>query len=56
MLKCPHCKKDIPDSLVTKHFASIGGKKYSQSLTKEQRVERARKAGQGNRKQVLDKD
>lgn len=44
-MKCPNCKKEIDNKEIARHFASIGGKKYSQSLTKEQRIERARKAG-----------
>ena len=30
---CPHCKKDIDDKLINKHFASIGGKASKRKLS-----------------------
>ena len=43
-MKCPHCNKEIDDTLIAKHLASKGGKKSSSNLTKEQRMERSKKA------------
>ena len=43
-MKCPHCNKDINDTLIAKHLASKGGKKSSDNLTKEERLERSKKA------------
>lgn len=43
-MKCPHCNKEISDQLIAKHLASKGGKKSSERMTKEQRIERAKKA------------
>jgi len=43
-MQCPFCNKDIDDTLIAKHLASKGGKKSSSNLTKEQRIERSKKA------------
>jgi len=42
-MKCPHCNKDIDDTLIAKHLASKGGKKSSSNLTKEEKIERSKK-------------
>ena len=41
---CPNCNKEISDTLIAKHIASKGGKKSSSNLTKEERIERSKKA------------
>lgn len=33
---CPHCKKEIPDEQIAKHFASKGGSKSKRRITPEQ--------------------
>lgn len=43
-MKCPKCNFEIKNSSMAKFLGSIGGKKYSETLTKEQRVERSKKA------------
>ncbi|MDD4027002.1 MAG: hypothetical protein PHO75_02320 [Candidatus Shapirobacteria bacterium] len=43
-MKCPNCNYEISDKEVFKRFASIGGKKSAKSMTKKQRIERAKKA------------
>lgn len=35
---CPHCKKDIPEKEIAKHFASNGGKKSKRAITPEQQA------------------
>jgi hypothetical protein len=35
---CPHCKKDIPEKEIAKHFASNGGKKSKRKITPEQQA------------------
>jgi hypothetical protein len=41
---CPNCKTEINDTLIAKHLASKGGKKSSSNMTKQQRIERSKKA------------
>lgn len=53
MIKCPKCNTEIPDSLIAKHFASLGGKQAAKNMTKKQRIERARKAGKANKNKSL---
>jgi hypothetical protein len=37
-MKCPHCKKAIPEKEVAKHFASKGGRKSKRTITPEQQA------------------
>jgi len=43
-MKCPKCNFEIKNSLIAKCLGSIGGKKYSDTLTIEQKIERSKKA------------
>lgn len=49
---CPHCHKQIPDNMVNKHFASIGAKKLSDSMTPQQRLDRSRKANKAKQLKI----
>lgn len=49
---CPLCDYKIHDSIIAKHLASKGGVKAAQRMTKEQRVERAKKAVNARRLKV----
>jgi len=54
-LKCPHCGKPIPDSVVTAHAGMIGGKKIAKRGPEYFRQLQARRkthAGGRPRKQV----
>ena len=35
-MNCPHCKKEIDDKEITKHFAAIGGSKSKRKINPEQ--------------------
>lgn len=35
---CPHCKKEIPNAAIAKHFASIGGMASKRQITPEQQA------------------
>ena len=37
-MRCPHCKKDIPDTTVAKHLASKGGKASKRTITPKQQA------------------
>ena len=50
-MKCPHCKKDIPDSEVAKHLASKGGSKSRRTITPQQQ----RKMQEGRNQKRKDK-
>lgn len=43
-MKCPSCNQDIDNKLIASHLASIGGKKSLITMTREERVARAKKA------------
>lgn len=49
---CPHCNKEIDNTLISKHLASIGGKKSKRKLTTEQalRMVKAREAKRKDQK------
>jgi len=51
-MTCPHCRKEIPDTEVAKHFASIGGKASKRTITPEQqaRLQQAGKQARERRK------
>jgi len=35
-MKCPHCRKNISEKVISRHFASKGGKLSKRTLTPEQ--------------------
>ena len=37
-MKCPHCKKEIPDEQLAKHLAGKGGRKSKRTITPEQQA------------------
>jgi hypothetical protein len=37
-MKCPHCKKEISNDVLNKHFASRGGKTSKRKITPEQQA------------------
>ena len=45
-MKCPHCKKEIPDAEIARHLAAKGGRKSRGTITPEQqaRMQAAKKA------------
>ncbi len=48
-MKCPHCKKDIPDADVARHLAAKGGRKSRNTITPEaQKKMQAAKAAKRN--------
>jgi len=56
-MTCPHCQKDIPDTEVAKHFASIGGKVSKRTITPEQqaRLQQSGKQARERRKMISPK-
>ena len=56
-MTCPHCQKEIPDTDIAKHFASIGGRKSKRTITPEQqaRLQQAGKQARERRKNNLTK-
>ncbi len=34
-MKCPHCKKEIPDTEIKQHSASLAGKKSKRTISPE---------------------
>lgn len=49
-MKCPHCAEDIDEKLISKYFASKGGKISKRVLTSEQA--KAMVKSRENRKQT----
>ena len=43
-MNCPNCNQEIDDSLIAKHLGSKAGIKSANNMTKEERVNRAKKA------------
>jgi len=50
-MNCPHCKKEIPESLLNKWWASLGGKVSKRRITPEQQaqMQEARKRKKASR-------
>ncbi len=44
-MKCPHCDKNIPDKVISKHLASKGGTKSKRTITpvEQKKLQAARK-------------
>ena len=43
-MKCPHCNKDIKESLILQEAARIGGRRSKRKLTSEEAREMAKKS------------
>ena len=51
---CPHCKKDIDDKLINKHFASKGGAASKRKLSPEAQ-EKMQAGREANKKKINNK-
>jgi len=49
-MKCPYCKKEISNKLISKHLASKGGKASRRTLSPEQARDMAFKSAEARKK------